>query len=254
MASTIQEWVAQLGSENAAEAFKAYKQLEETATRASAPGSEAKCAEVAAELAAELNAIKTPATKNEKGKDVPPQPKYSSTVRGKICRLLACVGGANQVPALVKAIGELEVREMARWSLDRNRSEAATDALIKALNEVGTEFRVGVVGSLGKRKCAMAMAALQDVANADAEPEVRINAVEVLANFPEPANADVILKATQCACPLHSTRAWKAAVRLAENLRKAGKKSDAAALDRKIGSGAPAAQKTAAKIGLAATS
>ena len=241
-----------MGSEKPAEAFKAYKQLEETATRASAPGSEAKCAEVAAELAAELNA-ETPPTKNEKGKEEPGKSKYSSTVRNKICRLLACVGGAKEVPALVKMIGELEVREMARWSLDRNRSQAATDALIKALEEVGTEFRVGVVGSLGKRKCAMAMAALQDVANADAEPEVRINAVEVLANFPEPANADVILKATQCACPLLSTRAWKAAVRLAENLRKAGKKSDAAALDRKIGSGAPAAQKAAANIGLGAT-
>ena len=31
MASTIQDWVAQLGSEKAAEAFKAYKRLEETA-------------------------------------------------------------------------------------------------------------------------------------------------------------------------------------------------------------------------------
>lgn len=253
MASTIQEWVAKLGSENPAEAFKAYKQLEETATRASAPGSEARCAEVAADLAAELNA-QTPPTKDEKGKEVPAKPKYSNTVRGKICRLLACVAGAKEVPALVQAIGDLEVREMARWSLDRNRSEEATDALIKALDEVGTEFRVGVVGSLGKRQGEKIVAALQKVAGADDEPDVRINAVEVLANIPEPTNAEVILKATQCPCPLHATRAWKAAVRLAENLRKAGKKSEAGELYRKIGSDAPEAQKTAAKIGLEATS
>ena len=251
MASSVKEWVAQLASEKPAEAFKGYKQAEDAATRATAPGKESARAELAAALAAELNA-KTAPRKDEKGKTIGPEPMYKPVVHGKICRLLACVAGAKEVPALVEALGNLSVREPARCALAANASAEATEALIKALEEVGAEFRVGVVNALGKRPGEKVVSVLRKAAAGDEAPEVRIAAVEALANIPEPANAEVVLKATQCKCPVGATRAWKAAVRLAENLRKVGMKSEAAELYRKIEASGPKAQKAAAGIGLKA--
>jgi hypothetical protein len=243
--------VARLGNDNPAEVFQAYKEIEELATRATAPGSETKRAELAAALAAELSA-QTTATKDEKGKEVPPKPKHSRQVRGKICQLLTYVSGPQEVPALVQAMGELELREPARCALDRNMSEEATDALIKALDIVGADFRVGVVNSLGKRHGEKVLAALVKVAASDEDPQMRINAVEALANMPEAPAVQAALKATQDPKSCIATRAWKAAVRLADNLHKAGRKTDAADLYRRINADGPDAQKAAAKMAIEA--
>ncbi len=251
MASSVKEWIAQLADGKPAAAFEAYRRIEDAATRASAPGKDAERAEIAGVLAAELNAV-TAAGKDNKGNDKPPEPKYSPRVRGKICQLLACVGGGQEVPALVKALDTLEVRETARCSLDANTSEEATGALVKALDEIGAEFRLGVVYSLGKRGGPKAIDALRQAAADDKDPAVRIAAVEALAGIPDAAHADVVLKATQCTQSCSATRAWKAAVRLAEGLRKAGMKSQAADLYRKVEAEGPEAQKAAAKIGLEA--
>ncbi|HSW46423.1 MAG TPA: HEAT repeat domain-containing protein [Phycisphaerae bacterium] len=248
MASSIQSMIPRLGSEDPAEAFKACREIEKIATASTAPGKDADRAELAAALAAEL-LVQTPATRDAKGKDVPPAPKHSATVRNQVCRLLAIVSGAKEVPALLKAIEDLQVREEARRTLDRNRSDEATDALIEAIQAVGAEFRVGVVNSLGKRQDDKVVTALTKVATSDEDPELRINAVEALANIPSPANAETILKATQCPNACHATRAWKAAVRLAENLRNAGRKNEALDLYRKIRSSGPEAQQAAARIG-----
>jgi HEAT repeat protein len=251
MASSIQEMVARLGNDNSAEVFQAYKEILDLATRATAPGNEIKRAELAAALAAELNA-QTPPGKDEKGKEVPPKPKHSREARGKICQLLTCVSGPQEVPALVQAMGDLELREPARCALDRNMSDEATDALIKALDIVGADFRVGLVNSLGKRRGEKVLAALAKIAASDEDPQMRINAVEALANMPEAPAVQAALKATQDPKSCLAVRAWKAAVRLAENLHKAGRKTDAADLYRRINADGPDAQKAAAKMALEA--
>jgi len=251
MASSIKDTVARMGNENPAEAFKAYKEIMELASRATAPGSESKRAELAAALAAELNA-KTKPSKDEKGKEVPARPVHSSVVRGRICQLLTYVSGPQEVPALVEAMGELEVREPVRCALDRNMSDEATDALIKALDIVGADFRVGLVNSLGKRRGEKVLAALAKIADSDEDPQMRINAVEALANMPEAPAVQAALKAGQDPKSCIATRAWKAAVRLAENLHKAGRKTDAADLYRRINADGPDAQKAAAKMALEA--
>ncbi len=251
MASSVKEWIAQLADDKPAEAFKAYRRIEIAATRATAPGKESDRAEIAGVLAAELNAMNEPG-KDKKGNEKPPEPKYPPQVRGKICQLLAYVGGGKEVSALVKAMETLEIRETARCSLDANTSEEAADALVKALDEIGAEFRLGVVNSLGKRGGPKAIDALRKAAADDKDPAVRIAAVEALAGIPDAAHADVVLKAAQCAQSCSATRAWKAAVRLAESLRKAGMKSQAADLYRKVEAEGPEPQKAAAKIGLEA--
>ena len=251
MESYIHDWVVELGDKDQVVAYRAYKNLEETATRAGAPGLDSRRAGLAAALTAELLAKGEP-PKNKQGKPKgPPPPLYSTGVREKLCRLLSYVAAAGEVPVLAELMGDLDVREMARFALDRNTSDAATDALITALDQVGPTFRVGVVNALGKRQGPKVLDALQKTASEDAIPEVQIAAVEALANSPEPSNADIVMKATKCPVPGHKSRAYKAAVRLAETLAGAGHKSAAVQLYRAIQAGdADEAQKKAAGIGL----
>jgi len=251
MESYIHDWVVELDDKDPVVAYRAYKNLEETATRANAPGVENRRADLAATLAAELLAKGEP-PKDKKGKPKgPPGPLYASGVRSKLCRLLSYVAGASEVPALVEALGDLDVREMARFALDRNTSDAATDALIAALEQVGPIFRAGVVNALGRRQGPKVLDALQKTATEDPTPEIRIIAVEALANIPEPSNVAIVMKATKCRVPGHKTRAYKSAVRLAENLGGAGHKSEAVQLCRTFESNdADAAQKKAANISL----
>lgn len=253
MESYIHEWVVQLGDEDQVVAYRAYKNLEEKVIRAGAPGFESRRAELAASLAAGLVAKGEP-PKNKEGKPKgPPPPLYSAGARSQLCRLLSYVAGASEVPALVEALGDMDVREMARFALERDTSEAATDALIAALEQVGPIFRAGVVNTLGTRQGPRVLDALQKTATEDANLEIRLVAVEALANIPEPSSAAIVMAAAKCPGPSHKRRAYKTAVRLARTLAGAGHKSEAQEIYRAIQTGdADAAQKKAAGIGLKA--
>jgi len=247
MASFIHDRLVEMGNTDPAVAFRAYRQIEDAVTRASAPGQDQKAAALADELAEELIS-KTEPTKNKKGRDIPSMPVHSAEVRGKICRLMAYVAGAEQVPALVAAMEDLDVREMARWALDRNTSSAATDALVEALKAVGPRFRAGVVNALAYRKDDQARRALINVAQKDSVPEIRLLAIEGLSRFADGDSAATVMMATSCKEPNKAVRAYRAALRLAGNYEKAGKKEEAAGLYRMIrSSGAPEAQKSAAR-------
>lgn len=246
MATAISEWVGKLGDSDPAVAFSACRQIEQAAAQAGAEGREPMDA-VADALAEELTAM-TPEGEDDQGRRVAPKPVHSVATRNAICRLMGFVAGSKQVPALAGAIKDLDVREMARWSLDRNCSDEATDALIAALDEVGPTFRIGVVGALRTRKSDKAAAALRRVALEDAIAEVRISAVESLAEYTDGDSAAVVMRTTLSTEPGHAVRAYRAAVRLAENFAKAGKTSEAAGLYRMVvsGAGVPDAQKQAA--------
>ena len=249
--ASIKELAKQLGGDQEA-AYRAYKALAEIVTRASAPDNDQERAAAAADLAAELHARGEP-KKDKNGKEKPGDLIHSSRTRAKIARLLSYVAGAGQVPALTELLGVLDVREMARFALDRNASTEATDALIKALDEqVGPDFRVGVVNALSKRTGANVLKALKQ-ATQDEDRPVRIAAVEALSRFPDPGHDVLIAEATQADCRRCQARAHKARVRLAETLGKAAKKSAARRIYNAIrSSDADDPEKKAAEIGLKA--
>lgn len=248
---SIKELVSQFGGEQEA-AYKAYRQVELMVAKANAPGNDAERAQLAADLVEQLWAMTEPA-KDDKGKDAPRRPVHPLATRIRILRLLQGVAGDKEVPAIAKAMADLDLREEARCALDRNPSERATQALIEALDSsAGPQFRVGIIGSLGKRPEPQAMAALQK-ATSDSEPPVALAAVESLASFPEPANDEFIVKATECKCPVARERAFKARVRFAENLSKSGAKFAAKKVYQSIAtSNADPLQKRAAELALKA--
>lgn len=241
----VMDWIGQLGDKDQATSFAAYYRLEQTVMQASRPGGEATRAALAKTLAGELVA-EVPGGIDQRTKRLkPPVPKYPAPVRNQVARLLSYMPCAESVPALTKALGDLEIREMARFSLDRNPSAEATRALLDALTALGPTFRAGVVNSLGRRQGPDVLEALRQAA-ADPDEPVRLAAVEALANFAEPANDGVIARA-----PVDGRTAQIARLRLAGTLHQAGKDRDARAIYTAIAkSSAAPAQKKAAQLAL----
>jgi HEAT repeat protein len=238
-----------MGDKERPVAFHAYQALLESAMQRTAAGSEAERRGLARTLASELTQM-SPPERDGAGHELPPKPQHVAEVRNKILQLLGYVGDADEVPALSLALRDLDTREMARFALERNPSQQATEALIVALQEVGPEFRVGVVNSLGKRRGPKALSVLQAAAS-DREADVRLAAVEALANFPEPTNDAIIIKVLLPGTLEAQRRASRARLRLAETLRKAGNRTAAMQIYTAIRSGeAEAPQKKAAEIGL----
>jgi hypothetical protein len=250
---SAQELVKQLGDKELAVAFYAFQSLQQKATFSSRPGAETDRRELAEQLVDELRAT-SPAGKDGQGQEIPPRLRHSAAVRNKILRLLSIIAESGEAPAISDALKDLETREMARFVLDRDPSNESTRALIAALGEEGPEFRLGVVNSLGKRKGADVLAALQAAAN-DRELEVRMAALEALSNLQVAANDAQIARAAEEGSAAIRSRAFKARIRLAESLRLAGRRSEASRIYRAVqASDADAAQKMAAEIGLKASS
>lgn len=245
---------------NQVTAFQTYESLLDMARKATAPGKADDRKRIAAFLAAELNAT-DPAPKeeppkgknNEPVKEKPPVPRYSMSARSQIIQLLGIVAGDDEVPALVTASQELTLREPVRGSLDRMRGQAATDALLAALTDVGPEYRVGVVNSLGVRGGKKVVQALQGLTD-DVDNEVRLAAWDALARIPDAGSDAIIAAAAKCKCPVARLGANKARVRLAETLARSGDKAAARRIYediRRSDTVAPA-QKQAAEIGIKA--
>lgn len=239
---SIRDLLKKMGDSDPAVAFEAYKLNQESIVNVTAPGAEDQFKEFATTLAQELNAVEG---EGDKKKLV-----HTTEVRNKICRLLGYVLHADVVPALAQALTDDNVREMARFALDFNTSDAATKALADALDGVGPDFRTGIVNALGRRKGQAALAALQKAA-LDHDPAVRMAAVEALANFPDPNNDLIMLRAVTETEPAMRNRACRARLRLAETLSKAGKKPAARKIYQSVrSSNAGNAQRRAAEIGL----
>lgn len=243
---SIGNLVEQLGSGDQAQGYKAYLELFNRAASAGAPGNESARSELARELAAELNAeVEDGDSKRQ---------KHSAKVRGLVARVLALVGGDEQVPAVKQTLGDFHAREMGRWSLDRIPGEAATSALIVAAVEgIGPEYRIGAINALGKRQGDATVAALKQCAE-DGDLEVRLAAVEALSNQTEPeADASFASLLAESHLPERARgRAIKARIRLAETLARAGQTSAAKSVYEAVLAGKPDdPQRAAAQRGLA---
>jgi len=243
----VHHWIRQMEDPDQASAFFAWQCLEREVLDSSKPGNREACEALAGELAEALVAVQ----EDPKGKSAPPRPLLSSRTRNQLARLLGYTPTDAAVPPLAKALRDLDVREMGRYALESNPSPAATKALIEALDLSGSVFRAGVVNSLAKRKTPEVLAALAKAA-ADPQREVRIAALEALADHPDPSHDAVIEKATHAECSEERLRAHVARARLAETLRASGNRAAARRIYEAILAGeAPEPQKKAARLALA---
>ena len=253
---SVEQIVDQLGSSDQVKAYQARQALVKLTSEAGAPGNNQRREELAAALAKALSQtkeVKDPKKPNDKPQDVASRP---ANVRGLIARALASVAGEAEVSALQAALADFEVREMARWALDRMTCQGATDALVEAATKgIGVEFRVGAINALGKRNGSSTTAALRECAK-DSDYEIRLAAIEALANHSDAANDEVIAGVSPEG-PAGSgrrvnKRVARSRIRLADRLAKAGQKDAAKKIFAAVADGkADEAQKKAARVALA---
>ncbi len=242
----LDQLIAALASNDPVAAYQAMQKLQSLCFKASAPDKASDRTGLAAALATEITAM-TAARKDEKGNDVPAAPRHAVKTRMTLLRLLAIVGTDAEVPMLATLLSDLDLREPARAALDRNPSPQATAALIKAVDEVGPTFRIGVIGSLGDRPAtAESAAALARIVRDEADPAVRVAAAEALARFPDPQSDKALSALAACDCPQLKAHAARIRLRLADTLERAGKSNQARRiLDAVAASSPPPAQQKA---------
>lgn len=170
--ASITEHVSKLNDKDQVTAYKAQEAIQLACYAAMSPAKRTERAELAAAIAGEFQA---------KGPDNKPEPKYDVRTRNLLLNYLVYVGTDAEVPVLAEAMKELDFRENARRALDRNPSEAATAALVAALDRCGPIFWMGVIGSLAGRKGADVEKALNAAAT-DTDPQVRLAACRALRN------------------------------------------------------------------------
>ncbi|MFB3829595.1 MAG: HEAT repeat domain-containing protein [Bryobacteraceae bacterium] len=258
----VTQWIGQMGDRDQVVACFAYQSLLEQVLHTSAPDRAGAQTLLAAALGQALTARPRQGSAPAQVASFGDNPflaavasqaveyRHAARVRVNLARLLGYIPHEAAVPFLAQALEDLEARDMARCSLECHPSEKAVDALIAALNSVGAVFRVGVVNSLAKRKGERVAAALRRVAD-DPQPEVRMAALEALADVPDPAHDGLIERGTRSASPEERRRAQIARVRLAANLLASGDRQNAARIYRAILAGdAEVPQKKAAKSAL----
>jgi HEAT repeat protein len=112
------------------------------------------------------------------------------------CRELARVATKKSVPALASLLGDEKLSHMARYALESIRDPSVDDALRDALGKVQGRPRLGVIGSLGARHDAKAVAPLAALLKGD-DADAAQAAARALGNIGAPAAA----KALQDALP-----------------------------------------------------
>jgi hypothetical protein len=241
--ATIAELVAQLDDSDPIRVSQARRLLLTAAERVSDPAElserNALAGELTSELAATAAAPGARVTNVPDGEPLPPVPKYSAFARRFVCQLLNRVAGDPQVLDLAPLLADLEIRDSVRCVLESIPTQVSTTALIQGLRGAGPEFHVGVLNALGRQRWSDALAALK-LAAENPDSEVRMAALDGLANFPEVTNDKWIVAATRTGTPRERSRAEAARVRLAETLYWFGETESAAAIYQSIAADSPA--------------
>jgi HEAT repeat protein len=79
------------------------------------------------------------------------------------CRQLALIGTEEQVPALAKLLTDAQLSQMARYALARIPGASVDNALIAALPRTEGANQLGIINTLGNRRCGAAVAPLMEL-------------------------------------------------------------------------------------------
>jgi aminopeptidase N len=246
---SVEQLCRQLASSDQEKVYQAKQELARRTAEAGAPGQDQQRKEMAAKMAGLLVAERD--AKDGKGNPIK-VPELSAPGRAQIARYLASLGGDDEVPVLVKAMQDFDVREMARWALTRMTCAAAMYALANAATEgVGNEFRIGAINGLAEHSsCKVINQALRTCLD-DPTPEIQLAAIEAMAGHYLPDEDPAIAKLA-ASYPRAARRVVKARLRWAEKLASEGQNEAAKKVYQSIAAGKfGEAQKKAAAAALA---
>jgi HEAT repeat protein len=139
------------------------------------------------------------------------------------------IATAQSVPALAALLLDPELSHMARFALELNSAPEAAAALRDALSRLSGPLKIGVIGSLGKRRDA-ASAAAQTALLADADKAIAIAAATALGAIGTPAAATALCECLQKKPEGLTAALTDACLACAEQLLADGKKTEAVAV------------------------
>lgn len=122
------------------------------------------------------------------------------------CRQLSLIGAADIVPAVAALLGEEKTADMARYALERIPGAAADKALLDALGKASGMVKIGIINSLGVRRCTDAVSVLAPRAK-DSDPAVAEAAIAALGKIGGP-EATAALAGAKGKVPADLHGAW----------------------------------------------
>jgi len=216
----LNELIKELSKPDGPENYKARVRLRNETARVGGKGQEAERAEFAAALAKAA----TDAQPKERRR-IYDRPFANTPMRNDLLRSLCEIAGPAQVATLMKAIEDFEVRDFIRRAIECIPGDEATSALVQmAVKGEGTEFRLGAINALGKRKNGESLKALGACAS-DPDPRIRLAAADALSHAGDPSLDPVIAQSfdVQRGWAPHANAA-RTRLRLAGNVAKSGNK------------------------------
>ena len=167
------------------------------------------------------------------------------------CRKLALVGTEQQVPALATLLTDEEMSQIARYALARIPSAAADRALLEALEKTEGRNQLGIINTLGNRRCAEAVEPLVEMVRYQPAP-VATEAARALGRIGTASAAEALSRALASRSKADRDTVADAYLICAAHLRAAGDSNRAAFMYRRIlDSELPAHLRGAALLGFA---
>ena len=145
------------------------------------------------------------------------------------CRELARVGTRQAVPALAALLGDEHLSHMARYGLEPIADASVDEALRDAMGKLKGRPLMGVIGSLGVRRDAKAVAAMAKRL-ADSDADVAQAAARALGRIGTPEAARALDDALASASAANQTAFCEGLFRCAEALQAQGQSAPAQAI------------------------
>lgn len=145
------------------------------------------------------------------------------------CRELARIGTKDSVPALAAMLADEKMNHMARYGLETIPDPSVDVALRDALATLKGRPLVGVIGSLGVRRDAQAVAPLAKFLS-DSEPEVAQATARAIGSIGTSESAKVLQAALPGASAANQLSVCEGLFRTAERLSASGKRPEAVAM------------------------
>lgn len=143
------------------------------------------------------------------------------------CRALARVATKEAVPALAAMLGDEKLAHMARGALETISDPSADEALRDALGKLKGRPLLGVIGSLGVRRDAMAVDAMAKLLT---DPDAAPDTARALGKIGTPEAAQALLAALAGAPAAHQVDFCEGLFRCAEALSAQGQAAQSLAI------------------------
>jgi type 1 glutamine amidotransferase/HEAT repeat protein len=166
-----------------------------------------------------------------------------------VCRELS-IGTGQSVPALASMLTDEKLSDMARYALERIPGEAVDVALIANLNKAKGNARIGIVNTLGERRCAVAAPMIAKLVD-NQDKLMAGAAISALGKIGGPDAMQTLTKAKGSTSGKLQMMVYDALLKCADQMVAAGKKVEALKIYRDLNkAGVPQLVRTAALRGM----